>query len=188
MKNCTNIDKALEIAKELGIKPPQKFIARVEKNKEIAKDRIKYWKRKKRSTYCGQYGSDVMIRAGYDIEPLLKGKNLWSINTTGQYENALDSVKKGDLIEITAEQAFYLAAIARPTIALSPRNMIVNGKPYNHEAIIWAIMTKEYNPEKGPAISQQGWYSLCPGWMSSRVAWGKVWEHEMVKYFLPDLT
>lgn len=188
MKDYINIDKGLQIAKELGINPPQKYAARVIKNKEIAKDRIKYWKRKKGNTYCGQYGSDVMIRAGYDMQPFLGVKSLWNINTTGQYRNALAWVKTGNLIEVTAEQAFYLACIARPSIVLSPKTLVVSGKRYNHEAITWAILEKKYNTEKGPAISQQGYYSLCPGWVSSKAAWGKVWKNIMVKYFLPGLA
>jgi len=185
---CSNLDKALEISDKLGIQLPEKYLGKAEKNKEIARDRIKYWKRKKSNTYCGQYGSDVMIRAGYDLFPLLMGKSLWSINTTGQYINALISVKNKMLVEVTAEQAFYLACVGRPAIALSPRSMEINGKPYNHEAIIWPEYKKKYDPQKGPAISQQGWYSLCPGWMSSQAAWGKNWKHEMVKYFLPGLA
>ena len=188
MNKYSNLENALDLVKVLGIELPQKYLGKVEKNKEIARDRIKYWKRKKNSTYCGQYGSDVLIRAGYDLEPLLKGSSLWSINTTGQYYNALDSVKNGELLEITAWQAFYLVLVGRPAIALSPKDMIVNEKPYNHEAIIWPEYVKEWNPDKGPAISQQGWYSLCPGWMSSTAAWGKNWKHSMIKYFLPALA
>lgn len=181
--NYTNTDKGLEIAHALKIELPEKWEARVIFNQELQKQLIARWKRKKKLTFCGQYTSNFFIKAGYDMLPFLNGKSLWNVNTTGQYANALKQKVK----EVTPEQAFYLVCIGRPVLVLSPRGMIVNKKSYNHAAVTWPIFHTRYDANKGPAISQQGWYSLCPGWVSSKPAWGKAWKHEMVKYFLPDL-
>lgn len=182
-----NIEKALQIAKELDVEIPQKYEARTEYNKKLIKSLIPKWKRKKRSTFCGQLTSDFFIQAGYDMSPILREKSLWGINTTGQYQNAIDSIKMKFFIEVTAEQAFYLACIARPVLCLSPKTMVVHGIKHNHAAVIWPVQEK-YNFEKGPKIAQQGWFSLINKHISHKYAWGKNWTHPMVKYFLPDLT
>lgn len=187
MAEYTNIDKAKAIAKNLGIEIPQKFATKVIINKEIAKSIIKKWRRRPPNTFCGQFTSNFFLETGYDMTPILKGSSYWNINTTGQYRNALKSVEAGDLIEVTPEQAFYFACIARPALALSPKTMKVNGKSYNHAALIWPIWRKLYEHEKGPKIIQQGWYHLINEYISHRYAWGENWSNPMVKYFLPDL-
>lgn len=179
----TNTDKGLSIARIVKIELPQKWGVRVIQNREIQKKLISKWKRRKGETYCGQYTSDCFIQAGYDMSPFLNGKSLWNINTSMQYANAL----KNKVKEVTPEQAFYLACVGRPVLVLSPESMIVDGKKYNHAAITWPVFHGVYDPSRGPAISQQGWSPLCPGWVSGSAAWGKAWKHGMVKYFLPVL-
>lgn len=183
----SNTDKALEIAHQLQIEIPDKWAARTIKNKELQKKLISKWKRRKGSTFCGQYSSDFFLQAGYDMSLILGKKHYKNINTTGQYKNALKAVEKKKLIEVTSIQAFYLTCIARPVLVLSPKSMIVNEKEYNHAAVTWPIFRTKYNEKKGPAISQQGWDFLCPGWVSSKAAWGGTWTNKMVKYFLPGL-
>lgn len=183
----TNTDKALEIAHVLKIEIPDKWAARTIQNRELQKKLIARWKRRKKTTFCGQYTSDFFLQAGYDMSLIIGGKHFKNINTTGQYKNAVDAVKRKYLKEVSSQQAFYLACIARPVLVLSPKTMVVNDKPYNHAAVTWPVFWGKYNEKKGPAISQQGWSPLCPGWVSSKAAWGKVWTHEMVKYFLPGL-
>lgn len=187
MAEYTNIDKAFAIAESLGIEIPRYFAERVIHNKKLAKSLIAKYKRKPPKTYCGQFTSRFFIDGAYDMQPILMGKTIDNINTTGQYRNALKSVEAGDLVEVTPEQAYYLAVIARPALALSPKTMKVSGKPYNHAALIWPIWRKPYNPDKGPKIIQQGWYHLIDKYISHRYAWGKNWTNPMVRYFLPDL-
>lgn len=182
-----NIDTGLEIAKKLNIKVPRYFAQRAIHNKELAKSLISKWKRRPPKTFCGQFTSEFFIKGEYLMISILRGKEIGDINTSGQYRNALKSVEAGDLDEVTAEQAYYLAAIGRPALALSPSSMKVNGKPYNHAALIWPIFRTPYNPQKGPKIIQQGWYSLINEHISHKYAWGKNWTNPMVKYFLPDL-
>jgi len=183
----SNAEKGLEIARRCFYKIPQKFSVKVIMNKKIIKKLIPKWKRRKKVTFCGQLTSNFFLEAGYNMEPILGKKSYWNINTTGQYANAIKSVEKGNLREVTPEQAFYLAVIGRPALCLSPVTMVVNGKPFNHAAVIWPVWWEEYNPEKGPIIAQQGWYSLINKPISHKYAWGENWTNSMVKYFLPDL-
>ena len=186
--NGINIYKAHEIAEELKIEIPQKFMAKVIMNKQIIKKLISKWKRRGSNTYCGQLTSNFFLEAGYDMAPILYGKSLWNINTTGQYGNALNSVIEGLLKEVTAEQAYYLVLVGRPSLCLSPKTMKVNNKPYNHAAITWPEWRGGYNIEKGPKIAQQGWFHLVDKYISHKYAWGKNWINPMVKYFLPGLV
>lgn len=198
-----NIDKGLQIAKNMGLEVPRKYMIKVIKTKEIKKKLISKWKRKKYkkkiekngkikykvywNTFCGQYTSECLLKAGFDMEPILKERSLWNINTTMQYANALKSINTGDLIEVTPEQAFYLACIGRDALILSPKTMVVNRKPYNHAAVTWPIFTKKYDKEIGPFIAQQGWKALVNKSISDKYAWGENWTNPMVKYFLPGL-
>ncbi len=198
MNENINTIMALELANKKHIKIPQKFAGRAIYNKKIADERIKYWKRKGSDTYCGQYTSDVFLRCGFDMRPILCGKSLWNINTSMQYENAIKAVKKGDLIEVDAETVFYLACIGRPALCLSPYDFVCEGKHYNHAAITIVQWRKKYNPDIGPIINQQGWFSLKVKPISHKYAWGKAWQDKKdeigeivfetkLKYFLPPL-
>lgn len=203
MKDYSNVDKGLEIANELGLDIPQKFATRAIRNREIVKEIIPKWSKKKRKkkikkdgkikwityhdTFCGQLTSEAFIKSGYDMDPILRGKNLWNVNTTMQYKNAIKSVERNELIEVNAEQAFYLACIGRPALCLSPKFMVVNGKPYNHAAITIVVWRSGYNENKGPIIAQQGDKPLWMKYISHKYAWGDNWANIMVKYFLPGL-
>lgn len=183
MNDKINIEKGIQIAQGLNIIISKEPVPMAIRNRELQKSLIDKWKRRGTKTYCGQYSSDFFIQAGYDMSLFLEGKDLMMVNTTGQYYNALENNAK----QVSAEQAFYLACIGRPVLVLSPSTMVIGNKPYNHAAVTWPVFFEEYNSKRGPVVSQQGWWSMCPGYVSDKPAWGKEWNHEMVKYFLPDI-
>lgn len=186
-----NTEQGLRIAEKYNISIDPGYTTMAVKYKKELQSRIENgkpgrWARKKRltggyKTYCGQFSLFFLQDMGFDIKPFTQGKNPNSVNTTMQYANAL----KNKVLQVTMEEAFYLACVAVPCQFLSPRTFVVNGHPYNHSAISWPIFTEKYNPEVGPYIAQEGWFSFFGEPISDKRAWGEVWTNKIVKAFVP---
>lgn len=166
--------------KNLGYKK-EGFTIRAVKIKSISNNLLSSgkWRRKGKKTYCGQFTSDVMLKFGCDIQKMTNNHNYININTTMSYYNCINN----KVYEVSAEMAFYCARFGIPVKVLSPGDMIVNGKRYNHSVLIYPEFWTKYSETIGPPIIQEGWKGF-QGYISNPYAYGEAWKNPMIKYFI----
>jgi hypothetical protein len=144
------------------------------------------WKRKGNTTYCGQYALSVLKEFGCDLSKLTEGRDITDINTTMSYYNCIengvyeiiDSEGKPDPI-----MAFYIARFGVPVDVLSPYDLVIDGKHYNHSLLIYPEFWTEFLELLGPPIIQEGWKGFR-GYMGDPYAYGDDWDNERIKYFV----
>jgi hypothetical protein len=144
--------------------------------------------RKGRRTYCNRKFLQDALDFGCDISRISTGLSIYPTSTSIYYR-----VLKNNIWQVDARMAFYLAQYGVFVGAVTPTDLKINGKPYNHIAPIHPQYIDPCNPSMdsydettGPLVCQEGWFGgIFP--ISDRKAWGPVWKHERLIYFVLPL-
>jgi len=173
--------------KKLGYNKDDNILRR-DKIKNIYMDKLKSgkWKRNGKKTYCGQFILEGLQEFGCDIKNVLVKNNIYLTNTTTTYYNCIkygvyeivNSMGKPD-----PEMAFYIARYGVPVDVLSPSNMVVDNKPYNHSLLVWPTSYIHYSELIGYLMIQEGWKGFY-GYVNDSFAYGDNWKNEKIKYFV----
>jgi hypothetical protein len=142
------------------------------RKKLFRKGKWKWW------TGCSIFMLVVARRFGCDIGPI-SDDDIWRSCTTMWKRS-----EKSYLVD--AKTAYYLARFGVFVAVVSPKYMRIKGKYYNHAALVWPVFFKDYNPDVGPTIIQEGWTGgVFP--ISDRNSWGKVWKDDYIRYIVLPL-
>ena len=141
---------------------------------QAAKDNRFFPDIKNKKTFCNQMALIYLDLLGYDINPVLwVDGNIYNTNTWRSFGKALEN----KVLQISPEEAQKRANRGIAVYVLSRA-----GEPRNHAAIVYPTFLP-YNKEKGVKVSQAG--GKCGiYWISKWQAWGDLWQHAGIKYFV----
>ena len=141
---------------------------------KAVKDKKYFPNIKKKKTYCNQWCLVYLKLFGYDISSILwHDEEISNTNTWRSFGKAIEN----KVLQIDPIEAQKRANRGEMVYVLSRK-----GEPSNHAAIVYPTFLP-YNKEKGVRISQTGGK---PGtwWISEWQAWGDMWQHAGIKYFV----